>query len=72
MRCCSQCSSVLRTTMAYLMGWLEVGMSMCLGYVPGRAMLESEGLLWPWLIHFLQDMVIFSSLAIGAVTSGGR
>ena len=53
-------------------GIVGVGMSGCLGYVLGRAMLESDGLLWPWLIHFLQDVVIFSFLAIGAVTPGGR
>ena len=45
--------------------------SECLGYVLGRAMLKSEGILWPWFIHFLQDVVIFSFLAIGAVRPGG-
>lgn len=53
-------------------GVVGVCMSGCLGYVLGRAMLESEGLLWPWFIHFLQDVVIFSFLAIGAVRPGGR
>jgi hypothetical protein len=52
-------------------GVVGVCMSGCLGYVLGRAMLESEGMLWPWFIHFLQDVVIFSFLAIGAVRPGG-
>ncbi|MGC2613791.1 MAG: CPBP family intramembrane glutamic endopeptidase [Terracidiphilus sp.] len=52
-------------------GVIGVCMSGCLGYVLGRAMLESEGMLWPWFIHFLQDVVIFSFLAIGAVRPGG-
>ena len=52
-------------------GAVGVCMSGCLGYVLGRAMLESEGMLWPWFIHFLQDVVIFSFLAIGAVRPGG-
>jgi membrane protease YdiL (CAAX protease family) len=53
-------------------GLLGVGMSGALGYVLGRAMLESEGMFWPWLIHFLQDVVIFCFLAIGAVVPGGK
>ena len=53
-------------------GVLGVAMSGCLGYVLGRAMLESGGMLWPWFIHFVQDFVIFSFLAIGAVKPGGR
>jgi membrane protease YdiL (CAAX protease family) len=53
-------------------GILGVGMATCLGYVLGRAMLETEGLFWPWFIHFVQDVVIFSFLVIGAVTPGGR
>jgi membrane protease YdiL (CAAX protease family) len=53
-------------------GLIGVGMSGCLGYVLGRAMFESEGMLWSWFIHFLQDVVIFSFLAVGAVTPGGR
>ncbi len=53
-------------------GVIGVGMSGCLGYVLGRAMLESGGMLWPWFIHFVQDFVIFSFLAIGAVKPGGR
>jgi membrane protease YdiL (CAAX protease family) len=53
-------------------GVLGVGMATCLGYVLGKAMLESEGIFWPWFIHFVQDAVIFVFLAIGAVTAGGR
>jgi membrane protease YdiL (CAAX protease family) len=53
-------------------GVLGVVMAGCLGYVLGRAMLESEGILWPWFIHFVQDVVIFGFIAIGTVTPGGK
>jgi hypothetical protein len=33
---------------------------------------ETEGLFWPWFIHFLQDVVIYTFMAIGLVTAGGR
>lgn len=42
-----------------------------LGWVLGRAMLESKGLFWPWMIHMASDIVIFSFVAIGVVTPGG-
>jgi membrane protease YdiL (CAAX protease family) len=53
-------------------GVLGVGMATCLGYVLGKTMLESEGIFWPWFIHFVQDVVIFVFVAIGAVTPGGK
>jgi membrane protease YdiL (CAAX protease family) len=53
-------------------GILGVAMATALGYVLGRAMVETEGILWPCFIHFVQDVVILSFLAIGAVTPAGR
>lgn len=41
------------------------------GWVLGTVMLNSKGLLWPWFIHFVVDVVIFSFIAMGAVTPGG-
>jgi membrane protease YdiL (CAAX protease family) len=41
------------------------------GWVLGRAMLETRGFFWPWMIHMATDVVIFSFLAMGAVTAGG-
>jgi hypothetical protein len=34
-------------------------------------MLETRGLFWAWLIHFVQDVLIFAFLAIGSIVPGG-
>lgn len=52
-------------------GILGVIMSTFLGWVLGKAMLETRGFFWAWFIHFWQDVAIFSFMAIGAVTPGG-
>lgn len=38
-----------------------------LAWLLGKAMLETRGLAWPWLIHFLPDVVIFQSYALQLV-----
>jgi membrane protease YdiL (CAAX protease family) len=38
------------------------------GWILGRSMLGSKGMFWPWFIHFWADVVVFSFVAIGAVT----
>lgn len=35
-----------------------------LAYLLGKAMLETKGLAWPWLIHIVPDVVIFASYAV--------
>jgi hypothetical protein len=50
---------VLGVIMAFIPGWLN-----------GKAMLETRGFFWAWFIHFWMDVVIFSSMALGAVTPG--
>ncbi|MBL8163430.1 MAG: CPBP family intramembrane metalloprotease [Anaerolineae bacterium] len=52
-------------------GILGVIMSTFLGWMLGKAMLETRGFFWAWFIHFCQDVAIFSFLAIGTVTPGG-
>lgn len=42
-----------------------------LGWLLGKSMLETRGMFWAWFIHFLQDVLIFSFLAIGSVKPGG-
>jgi len=42
-------------------GFLMTGF---LAWVMGKAMLETRGLAWPWLIHFLPDAVIFAGYAV--------
>jgi len=43
-----------------------VGMSMAgvLGWLLMKSVLETHGIFWAWLIHFLQDVVIFSGLIL--------
>jgi len=52
-------------------GIIGVVMSTFLGWMLGKAMLETRGFFWAWFIHFWQDVAIFSFMAIGAVTAGG-
>ena len=53
-------------------GILGVAMAGFLGWLLGKAMIETKGFFWPWAIHFLQDVLIFSFMAIGSVVAGGR
>jgi membrane protease YdiL (CAAX protease family) len=52
-------------------GVIGVLMAAFLGWLLGKSMLETKGFFWAWFIHFLQDVLIFSFLAIGSVTPGG-
>jgi uncharacterized protein len=52
-------------------GVIGVIMAGFLGWFLGKSMLETRGLWWAWFIHFLQDVLIFSFLAIGSITPGG-
>ena len=52
-------------------GIVGVLMAGFLGWFLGKSMLETRGLFWAWFIHFWQDVLIFSFLAIGSITPGG-
>lgn len=52
-------------------GIIGVLMATFLGWLLGKSMLETRGLFWAWLLHILQDVLIFGFLAIHAVTPGG-
>ncbi len=52
-------------------GVVGVVMASFLGWMMGKAMLETCGFFWAWFIHFLQDVLIFSFMAIGSITPGG-
>ncbi len=52
-------------------GVIGVVMATFLGWMMGKAMLETRGFFWAWFIHFLQDVLIFTSMAIGSITPGG-
>lgn len=52
-------------------GALGVIMSTFAGWLLGKAMLETRGMFWSWLIHFCMDVSIFFLMAVGSVTPGG-
>lgn len=52
-------------------GIIGVIMAGFLGWILGKSMLETRGFFWAWFIHFIQDVMIFSFLAIGSITAGG-
>jgi membrane protease YdiL (CAAX protease family) len=52
-------------------GIIGVLMAGFLGWFLGKSMLETRGLWWAWFIHFWQDVLIFSFLAIGSIKPGG-
>jgi uncharacterized protein len=52
-------------------GVIGVLMAGFLGWILGKSMLETRGFFWAWFIHFWQDVLIFSFLAIGSITPGG-
>lgn len=52
-------------------GVIGVLMTGFLGWFLGKSMLETRGLWWAWFIHFWQDVLIFSFVALGSITSGG-
>jgi membrane protease YdiL (CAAX protease family) len=42
-------------------------LSIFMGWILGKAMLETRGLFWSWWIHFLSDVVIFVFIALALV-----
>jgi hypothetical protein len=52
-------------------GLIGVALASFLGWILAKSMLETRGLAWAWFIHFVQDVLIFSFLALGAITPGG-
>ncbi len=52
-------------------GVLGVVMSAFVGWVMGKAMLETRGFFWSWLIHWCMDISVFIFIAMGSITPGG-
>ncbi len=52
-------------------GVIGVVMSAFVGWLMGKAMLETRGLFWSWWIHFCMDVAVFIFIAMGSVTPGG-
>lgn len=45
-------------------GLVGAALSVFMGWILGKAMIETRGLFWAWWIHFLSDVVIFAFLAL--------
>jgi hypothetical protein len=52
-------------------GLVGVALAWFLGWILAKSMLETRGLAWAWFIHFVQDVLIFGFMAVGAITPGG-
>jgi len=52
-------------------GLVGVVLAWFLGWILAKSMLETRGLTWAWIIHFVQDVLIFGFMATGAITPGG-
>ena len=48
-------------------GSIGVAMTFVLGYITGKAMVDTKGMFWPWVMHMLPDCVLFYYWGIGAV-----
>jgi ABC-type antimicrobial peptide transport system permease subunit len=46
-------------------GLIGAALSIFMGWILSKAMLETRGLFWAWWIHFLSDVVIFTFVAVG-------
>jgi hypothetical protein len=51
----------------YGMGLAGAVLSVFMGWLLGKAMVETRGLFWAWWIHFLSDVAIFTFLAMTLV-----
>jgi membrane protease YdiL (CAAX protease family) len=47
-------------------GTLGVGMAAFAGWIWARSMIDTRGCVWAFVIHLVQDIVIFTFLAVGA------
>jgi membrane protease YdiL (CAAX protease family) len=52
-------------------GVIGVIMAGILGWLLGKSMVETKGIVWAWTIHFCQDVLIFTFLAVGSIAAGG-
>jgi membrane protease YdiL (CAAX protease family) len=52
-------------------GAVGVVMATCLGWLSGKAMVETRGFFWAWFIHLAQDVLSFAFMAAGSIRPGG-
>lgn len=52
-----------------LIGMLMAGF---LGWFLAKSVVETEGIFWAWLIHFLQDVVIYTGFIVATVSANRK
>jgi membrane protease YdiL (CAAX protease family) len=52
-------------------GVLGVVMSAAVGWLMGKAMVETRGFFWSWCMHTCLDIAAFTFIAMGTVRAGG-
>jgi membrane protease YdiL (CAAX protease family) len=51
-------------------GVIGVALGAYFAFLMGKAMLETQGIVWPWVCHFAADSAVFISMAVSAVAAG--
>ena len=51
-------------------GVMGVAIASYFAFIMGKAMLETRGIVWPWVCHFAADSAVFIFMAVSAVAAG--
>jgi membrane protease YdiL (CAAX protease family) len=51
-------------------GIMGVALAAFFAYIMGKAMLETKGIVWPFICHFAADAAVFIFIAVSAVAAG--
>jgi membrane protease YdiL (CAAX protease family) len=51
-------------------GIMGVALASFFAYIMGKAMLETKGIVWPFICHFAADAAVFIFIAVSAVAAG--
>ena len=51
-------------------GVMGVALAAFFAYIMGKAMLETKGIVWPFICHFAADAAVFIFIAVSAVAAG--
>ncbi len=51
-------------------GAMGVALAAFFAYIMGKAMLETKGIVWPFICHFAADAAVFIFMAVSAVAAG--
>jgi membrane protease YdiL (CAAX protease family) len=51
-------------------GFIGIGLAVVLGFILCKSIIETQGVFWAILIHFVQDVLIISSIVLSNKSSG--